>query len=362
MVMSKIHKKFNKYIQKKAFTSPGSLVYVGKEVVESTSVKLIEFNEKLIHETQIKQLNDCKSTAPNEFVSWLDIDGIHEIQVIEAIGKHYNLHPLLLEDILNTEQKPKLEHFGDAHIFTVLKMLKFSKERVEFDTEHVALVLGKNYVISFQEIHKTEVFLPMFDRLKSSVGKTRNGKADYLFYSLIDLVIDNYFVVLEDFGDVLEDLEIEIIENTNNQQQTRLYQLRRELMQLRKYIQPTRDILGLLVREDSDLISDPTKVYLRDVYDHILQIIETIESYREMVENIQNIYLATLSNKMNSVMKTLTVFTAIFMPLTFIVGIYGMNFEVMPELKNPMGYHYTLGAMAIIAVGLWVYFKWKKYV
>lgn len=360
--MSKAHKKFNKYIQKKAFTSPGSLVYVGKEVAESTAIKLIEFNEKIIHETQIKHLNDCKSIAPNGFVSWLDVDGIHETQVIEGIGKHYNLHHLLLEDVLNTEQKPKLEHFGDNHIFTILKMPKFSKERVEFDTEHVALVLGKHYVISFQEIHKTDIFSPMFERLKSSVGKTRSGKADYLFYSLIDLVIDNYFVVLEDFGDVLEDLEIEIIENINNQQQTRLYQLRRELMQLRKFVQPTRDILGLLVKEDSDLINDSTKVYLRDVYDHIQQIIETIESYREMVENIQNIYLTTLSNKMNSVMKTLTVFTAIFMPLSFIAGIYGMNFEVMPELKHPLGYYYALGAMSVIAIVLWIYFKWKKYV
>jgi magnesium transporter len=359
--MSK-RKKLYKYIQRKAFTSPGSLVYIGKEVAEDTIVKLIEFNEKELHENVIKHLNDCKPNTSGEFVNWLDVDGIHEAQVIEAIGKHYNLHSLLLEDVLDTEQKPKLEHFGDENLFVILKMLKFSKERVEFDTEHVALVLGKNYVVSFQEVHKTDVFLPLFERLKSSVGKTRKGKVDYLFYSLIDLVVDNYFVVLEDFGDILEDLEIEIIENANNQQQTRLYQLRRELMLVRKYAHPLRDMLGLLIREDSDLIQDSTKIYLRDVYDHVLQIIETIDSYREMVENIQNIYLTSLSNKMNSVMKTLTVFTAIFMPLTFIVGIYGMNFENMPELKEPMGYHYTLGAMVGIAVVLWVYFKWKKYV
>ncbi|MCU0324901.1 MAG: magnesium/cobalt transporter CorA [Spirosomaceae bacterium] len=360
--MSKKHKNLNKYIHQKAFTSPGSLVYVGKEVAESSIVKLIEFNSEFIVEKQVKQMNDCKPAPSKDYVTWLDVDGIHETQVIEAIGKHYNLHPLLLEDVLNTEQKPKLEHFDDNSLFVVLKMLHFSNERVEFDTEHVGLVLGQDYVISFQEIHKTDVFQPIHERLKTSIGKTRKGKADYLFYSLLDLVVDNYYVSLEEFGDVLEDLEIQIIENAHSNQQTRLYQLRRELMQLRKSILPIRDIVGMLMREDSGLIGNPTQLYLRDVYDHVLQIIETVESYRDLIENIQNIYLTSISNKMNSVMKTLTVFTAIFMPLTFIAGIYGMNFDNMPELKHPMGYFYTLGSMAAIAIGLWIYFKWKKYV
>ncbi|AFK03939.1 magnesium and cobalt transport protein CorA [Emticicia oligotrophica DSM 17448] len=360
--MSKNHKKYKKYVQKKAFTSPGTLAYVGKDVPISTVVKLTEFNEESCQIKEVKTTNACQLFPTDNYVSWLDVDGVHEVSVIESIGKHLHLHPLLLEDVLNTEQKPKLEHFGEQNIFMVMKMLQFNENLNEVETEHVALVLGKNYVISFQEMHKSDVFSPIFARLKASVGKTRKGKADYLFYSLCDLVVDNYFVVLEKFSEKLEELEVKIIENPHRNDQTSLYELRRELLFIRKSVLPLRDMFGILTRENSDLIHDHTIIYLRDVYDHILQILETIESYREMIENIQNIYLTSISNKMNSVMKTLTVFTAIFMPLTFIAGIYGMNFDNIPELHHPNGYFYTLGSMVIISIGLWFYFKWKNYV
>ena len=360
--MSRSHRKTKKYVQKKAFTSPGTLEYVGKEVPVDTIVKLVEFNEKMYEQKVIKTMNDCRIDANEAHINWLDVDGIHEVAIIEAIGKHYRLHPLLLEDVMNTEQKPKLEHFGEQNIFVVMKMLQFNEEHNEIDTEHVALVLGKNYVISFQEVHKSDVFAPIFQRLKASVGKTRRGKADYLFYSLCDLVIDNYFVILEKFSEKLEELEMRIIENPHKDDQTLLYELRRELMQIRKAVVPLRDIFGSLARDDSPLILASTNVYLRDAYDHVLQTLETIENYREMIESIQNIYLTSLSNKMNSVMKTLTVFTAIFMPLTFIAGVYGMNFENMPELKHQNGYFVTIGLMFITGLMFWIYFKWKKYV
>jgi len=360
--MGKRHKKFKNYIDKKAFTSPGTLVYVGKEVAESTIIKLVEFNQELYNEKVVKTLNDCRPPVKENQVAWLDVDGIHEVNVIEAIGKHYSLHPLLLEDILNTSQKPKLEHFGEKHLFVILKMLQFNSELNQVESEHVALVLGENFLISFQEIHQTDVFLPIFERLKASIGKTRRGKADYLFYSCCDLVVDNYFVVLEKLGEKLEELEIKIVDKPEASDQNLLYHFKRELMLVRKAVLPLRDMLGTLIREDSPLVQSTTNVYLRDVYDHILQILDTTETYREMIENIQNIYLTSLSNKMNSVMKTLTVFTAIFMPLTFIAGIYGMNFDNMPELHHPNGYFYTLGIMVLITAALWVYFKWKKYV
>ncbi len=360
--MSRNHRKNIKYSKKKAFSSPGTLEYVGKDVPLDTVVKLVEFNEEIYQQKVVQMMNDCKPSLTENHISWLDVDGIHEVSVVEAVGKHYHLHPLLLEDVLNTEQKPKLEHFGEQNIFVVLKMLQFSEEHNDIETEHVALVLGQNYVISFQEVHKTDVFAPIFERLKASVGKTRSGKADYLFYSLCDLVVDNYFVILEKFSEKLEALEIKIIENPHKDDQTLLYELRRELMQIRKAVLPLRDIFGSLTRENSPLIQVSTNVYLRDVYDHILQTLETIETYREMIENIQNIYLTSLSNKMNSVMKTLTVFTAIFMPLTFIAGIYGMNFDNMPELHHPNGYFVTIGIMLITAIAFWIYFKWKKYV
>lgn len=360
--MSKNHRKTRKYIQQKAFTSPGTLAYVGKEVPTDTVVKLVEFNEEFYHQKVIKTMSDCRPDFNENHVNWLDVDGVHEVEIVGAIGKHYHLHPLLMEDVLNTEQKPKLEHFGEQNIFVVLKMLQFNETLNEIDTEHIALVLGKDYIISFQEVHKTDVFNAIFERLKASVGKTRTGKADYLFYSLCDLVVDNYFVILEKFSEKFEELEIKIIENPHKDDQTLLYELRRELMQIRKAVLPLRDIFGSLTRENSSLIQTSTNVYLRDVYDHVLQTLETIETYREMIENIQNIYLTSLSNKMNSVMKTLTVFTAIFMPLTFIAGVYGMNFENMPELKLQNGYFYTLGGMVAVAIALWIYFKWKKYV
>ncbi len=360
--MSRNHKKLEKYINKKAFTSPGTLAYVGKEVPIDTVVKLVEFNEEFYQQRVIKVMNECRPEFQENHVNWLDVDGIHEVSVIEAVGKHYRLHPLLLEDVLNTEQKPKLEHFGEQNIFVVMKMLQYNETSNEVEPEHVALVLGQNYVISFQEVHKSDVFGAILERLKASVGKTRKGKSDYLFYSLCDLVVDNYFVILEKFSEKLEELEVKIIEHPHKDDQKTLYELRQELMQIRKVVLPLRDIFGSLTREDSPLIQAGINVYLRDVYDHVLQTLETIETYREMIENIQNIYLTSLSNKMNSVMKTLTVFTAIFMPLTFVAGIYGMNFDNMPELKQPNGYFYTLGGMVGLSVVLWGYFKWKKYV
>ncbi len=360
--MSKNHKKLEKYIKKKAFTSPGTLEYVGKEVPIDTVVKLVEYNEEFYQQKVIKVINECRPIFNENHVNWLDVDGIHEVAVIESVGKHYRLHPLLLEDVLNTEQKPKLEHFGEQNIFVVMKMLQYNEVSNEIEPEHVALVLGQNYVISFQEVHKSDVFGAILERLKASVGKTRKGKSDYLFYSLCDLVIDNYYVVIEQFSERLEELEVKIIEAPHPNDQKTLYELRRSLMQIRKAILPLRDIFGSLAREESALIQANTNIYLRDVYDHVLQTLETIENYREMIENIQNIYLTSLSNKMNSVMKTLTVFTAIFMPLTFIAGVYGMNFENMPELKYTNGYFYTLGGMVLIAIAFWIYFKWKKYV
>ncbi len=360
--MARHHHKSRKYVEKKLFTSPGTLAYVGRDVPVDTVVKLVSFNDAVFEEKILNSVNDCRPTFAENHVTWLDVDGVHEAKIIENIGKHYHLHPLLLEDVLNTEQKPKLEHFGEEHIFIILKMLQVNAACDETESEHVALVLGRDYLISFQEMQKNDVFAPIFARLKASVGKTRKGKADYLFYSLCDLIVDNYFVILEKFSEKLEELEIKIIENPHKDDQKNLYDLRRELMQIRKAVLPLRDIFGSLSRESSELIHASTIVYLRDVYDHVLQTLETIESYREMIENIQNIYLTSLSNKMNSVMKTLTVFTAIFMPLTFIAGIYGMNFDNMPELRNANGYFYTLGGMVGLAVALWIYFKWKKYV
>ncbi|MBX2953487.1 MAG: magnesium/cobalt transporter CorA [Leadbetterella sp.] len=350
----------NKKHLRKAYTSPGSLIYVGKESREKVEVKSIRFNESVIEE-QTLQKPFPMPAAGSSFVHWVNVSGLHDVKLMENLGKAFQFHPLLMEDVLNTYSKARMEHFGDRHIFVMLKMLRWNAQARETDAEHVALVLGENYVVSFQEAGRSDVFSPVEERLKTSVGKTRRGKSDYLFYTLCDVIVDSYYLLLEDFSEKLEETELRVIENPGAVEQKTLYALRRELLTIRKAVSPLREIFSTLTRDDSPLIHESTDIYFRDIYDHVLQVLEIIDSYREMIENIQNIYLNNLSHKMNAVMKTLTVFTAIFMPLTFIVGIYGMNFENMPELRQPNGYFYTLGGMALLGLGLWIYFKWKKY-
>jgi len=349
--MSKRKKHFDK-----AFTSPGSLIYAGKENKEKAGIREIRFNEATVEELKSFQVPPPDSP----FIHWLNVSGVHNVKLVEELGRAFQFHPLLLEDVLNTYNKPRLEHF-DKHIFVILKLLHGNDESREVEAEHVALVLGQNYVVSFREAGAYDVFKPIEERLKSSVGKTRRGKSDYLFYTLCDVVVDSYYLLLEDFSEKLEETELKVIENPGGVDQKSLYALRRELLTIRKAVSPLREIFSTLTRDDSPLIHGSTYVYFRDIYDHVLQVLEIIDSYREMIENIQNIYLNNLSHKMNSVMKTLTVFTAIFMPLTFIAGIYGMNFQNMPELRTQNGYFYTLGGMLLITIVLWAYFKWKKY-
>lgn len=350
----------NKKRSGKAFTSPGSLIYVGKENKGRADVQWIKFNETTVEEETAQK--PFQAPAPDSpFIHWLNVSGVHDIRFMESLGKAFQFHPLLVEDVLNTYSKPKLEHFGDRHIFVILKMLRRNESIQEVEAEQVALVLGQNYVLSFRETGGFDLFRPVEDRLKGSVGKTRRGKSDYLFYTLCDVVVDSYYLLLEDFSEKLEETELRVIENPGAVDQKSLYALRRELLTIRKAVSPLREIFATLTRDDSPLIHESTYIYFRDIYDHVLQVLEIIDSYREMIENIQNIYLNNLSHKMNSVMKTLTVFTAIFMPLTFIAGIYGMNFQNMPELREPNGYYYTLGGMALLTIGLWAYFKWKKY-
>ncbi len=344
----------------KAYTSPGSLIYAGRENREKGEVREIRYSAAEIQETAVPKAVEAPAPESPE-VYWLSVAGLHDVKLMEKLVKTFQFHPLLAEDVLNTYSKPKLEHFGDHHIFVVLKMLRWNASLRETEAEHLALVLGKNYVVSFREATGFDVFRPVEDRLKGSVGKTRKSKSDYLFYSLADMVVDSYYLLLEDFSEKLEETELKVIENPGAVDQKSLYALRRELLTIRKAVSPLREVFSTLARDDSPLIHETTYVYFRDIYDHVLQILEIIDSYREMIENIQNIYLNNLSHKMNSVMKTLTVFTAIFMPLTFIAGIYGMNFQNMPELRNPNGYFYTLAGMALLTVLLWVYFKWKKY-
>ncbi|AUD02743.1 magnesium/cobalt transporter CorA [Spirosoma pollinicola] len=340
-------------------TSPGTLTYVGEEIEHAIKIKRISYNPTDYHIDDTSKLSACTLPATESSdVNWVDVDGIHEPKVVAALGQQYHLHPLLLEDVLNTEQKPKIDLYDDTVVFVTLKMLHHSRQRQEIDIEHISLVLGKNYLISFQEERTKDIFEPVIDRIKASSGKTRRNGSDYLLYALMDVVVDHYFLITERIGEKMDELEESIVQEQATQQTlATLYTLKRELSVIRRTVYPLRDILSELLRGESDLIQHSTVPYLHDLADHVNQVIETLDSYRELISGLMEVYYSIVNNRMNSVMKTLTIVSAIFIPLTFIAGIYGMNFSNMPELRSPTGYFWTLFVMAAIATGEIIYFK-----
>nr|WP_293833115.1 magnesium/cobalt transporter CorA [uncultured Arsenicibacter sp.] len=352
-------KRRHRYSDKNLGTSPGTVTYVGQEIEHATHIRRVEYNAETYRIDESGRLSACRLPAEDApFVTWVDVDGIHQSQVIEAIGDQYKLHPLLLEDVVNTHQKPKLEPYDDTTIFVTLKMLHYDDSLAEIDSEHVSLVLGRNFVVSFQEERTNDIFDPVLNRIKASAGKTRRNGADYLFYALLDVIVDHYFSVLERVGERLDILEDHIVQQQAGQPTlTMLYALKRELNFMRRVVWPVREMIGMVMREESVLIQSNLQPYLRDLYDHVSQVIETLDSYRELIPGLMDLHLSTVSNRMNSVMKTLTIFSAIFMPLTFIVGVYGMNFEHMPELSWHYGYYTVWAIMGVVTVALVIYFK-----
>lgn len=353
-------------------TSPGTLTYVGADIEHAIKIKRIDYNATDYKIDSSSKLSDCRLPSPQTpYIHWIDVDGIHEPKVVAALGQQYHLHALLLEDVLNTEQKPKIDVYDETSqdtkegtppdtqvVFVTMKMIHHNVQHQEIDVEHVSFVLGTNYLISFQEERTRDIFEPVIERIKASSGKTRRNGPDYLLYALMDVIIDHYFLVTERIGDKMEEMEEQLVQERANQQTlATLYTLKRELAFIRRTIYPVRDILGMLLREESDLIQRNTLPYLRDLADHISQVIETQESYRELTAGLMDIYYSIVNNRMNSVMKTLTIVSAIFIPLTFIAGVYGMNFQNMPELRSPTGYFWVLFIMAVIAIGEIVYFK-----
>lgn len=340
--------------------SPGTLTYVGKETLRDIRVTLTKYNAQTHEVTELTTLSDCATLQPSALNTWVNVDGINNTEVISALGQAFNLHPLLLEDVLNTEQKPKIESY-DQTLFVVMKMLYFNARSLEIETEHISLILGPNYVISFQEERDGDVFDPIKLRLTQSVGRVRRNGADYLLYALMDTIVDNYFVVLESLGEKIEALEEEIIHQPSNRSLKKLYAHKRGLIFMRKAIWPVREIVSNMLRGESELIRKGTHVYLRDVYDHTIQVIDTVESYRDLMASLLDIYLSSLSHRMNNVMKVLTIVSTIFMPLSFIVGVYGMNFDHMPELHWKYGYFGVWGLIVAISVSMLFYFRWKRW-
>jgi magnesium transporter len=281
------------------------------------------------------------------------------VGIIEKVGAHFGIHPLVLEDILHTGQRPKVEDLGD-YIFIVLKMLYHDDQEDEMLGEQVSLLLGQNCVISFQE-REGDIFNPIRERIRNSKGRIRRAGADYLAYALVDAIVDHYFVILEKMGEKIESLEEELVTNPTPETLQIIHKLKRNLIFLRKSVWPLREVINALERGESPLITEPTGIYLRDVYDHSIQVIDTIETFRDMVSGMLDIYLSSLSNRMNEVMKVLTIIATIFIPLTFIAGIYGMNFKFMPELEWHWGYPTALIVMLLIVGSMFIYFRRKKW-
>jgi len=343
----------------KAGLPPGSVVYTGEQKVENIRITVLDYDAVQFEERHLDCVEDAFAYKSTPTVSWINIDGLHDVSVIEKIGKHYGLHPLIQEDIVSTAQRPKQEDF-DTYLYVVLRMLHYDDTKDGSRSEQVSLILGQHFVISFQE-SIGDVFDPIRDRIRNAKGRIRKLGADFLVYALLDAIVDNYFVILERIGEHVEALEEELITDPTQATLGRIYQLKREFILLRKGVWPLREMIGNLERSESVLFMAGTSPYLRDVYDHTIQVIDTVESYRDMVSGMLDTYLSSLSNRMNNVMKVLTIIATIFIPLTFVAGIYGMNFENMPELKWKYGYASVWGIMLVILIGMLVYFKRKKW-
>ncbi|MBU1084521.1 MAG: magnesium/cobalt transporter CorA [Candidatus Omnitrophota bacterium] len=357
--------RYIKKASKAAGQVPGTLVHVGKEHSASVKISVMDYNEERFEEMEIKDVSETKRFIKDSSVSWINIDGVHDTDIIEKIGDMFGIHPLVLEDIVNTTQRPKMEEH-DGYLYLVLKMIRREEPSGDTIYEQVSLILGKGFVLSFQE-KEGDVFEPVRDRIRRDKGRIRKKKADYLVYSLIDAVVDNYFVILERLGEEMEKVEENITADPTSDDLKIIHRSKREVISLRRSVWPLREVIGALIREDDALINKDTGIFFRDVYDHTIQVIDTVEALRDTASGMLDIYLSIISNKMNEVMKVLTIIATIFIPLTFVAGIYGMNFNPetsrfnMPELNWPYGYLFAWAIMLTVGGLMLRYFRKKKW-
>ena len=342
---------------KKSGLPPGTLVHIGERRAETVTMAVFNYAGARCDERTVLNPEDVQP-PPDESVTWVDIGGVHKVEILEAFGRQFSLHPLLLEDIANTDQRPKLDDY-ESYFFLVMKVLSLT-DRQDLLVEQVSFVLGRNFVLSFQE-NGTDVFKPVRERLRSGKGRMRQNGADYLLYALVDAIVDQYFAVLESLGEKIESLQDKVMTDPKPETLKEIHALKRQVLFLRRAVWPLREATNGLSRADCPYLHEPTKVFFRDVYDHVVQIIDTIETLREMLSASLDIYLSSVSYRLNTVMRVLTVITTIFMPLSFIASIYGMNFEYMPELKSEWGYPAVLGAMGVIAGGMLIMFRQRRW-
>ena len=339
---------------------PGSLIHVGDVLETETSMSVIDYSHGHLEQRKIESIDEILDYKSSDSITWVTIEGLADIEVVERIGKVMDIHHLVLEDILNTNQRPKFEEYDD-HLFIVLKCLFVEDDAFEVRYEQVSLLVLKNFVFMFKE-KKDDLFQPLLNRINASKGKLRSLGSDYLTYAILDSIVDQNFVLLDSLDDAITTLEDQLLDSEPTKELLHTIQkLKREIVSIRRYISPVRELLAGMLRSESDLIGDNTHIYLRDVSDHTLRVIESIESYRDILTGLLDIYTSSVSNKMNEVMKVLTIFTTIFTPLTFIAGVYGMNFVYMPELKWTWAYPALWGLFIAIPLVLMIFFKRKKW-
>ncbi|MBN2211583.1 MAG: magnesium/cobalt transporter CorA [Sedimentisphaerales bacterium] len=337
---------------------PGALVHTGQRKVEHVHIESIRYTDSVCDALRPPSLTPDLLADPAAGVAWLNIDGLHDVGVIETIGQRFDLHPLVLEDILHTDQRAKVE-LDDRYIYAVLQMLRPENDYIQ--SEQISLILTDRWVLTFQEA-PGDVFDPIRDRIRQNKGRIRKLGPDYLFYTLLDALVDSYFLTLEKIGDRIEALQEEVARNPDPDFLNLIHHLKRETLFIRRAIWPVRELVNNLLREDdSPLITPATRTFLKDVYDHIVQIVDIVETYREMTAGLLDIYLTGISNRMNAVMKVLTIIATIFIPLTFIAGVYGMNFQHMPELSWRWGYPAVWIVMGVAAIIMLILFKRKRW-
>ena len=356
-MVQKMSKIINGVWNKKKFYQPR---VIKKDTKISTKISIVDYDAKEIHIKETGSLEECVSFLKTPLITWINIRGIQNTQEIQKIGQQFKLHPLLVEDILTVNQRPKIDDYGD-YLFIILQYLKYNEKTHNIENEQISLVLGKNYLISFEE-SDINLFQSTLDNLQQESSRIRTQGADYLCYSLMDSLIDQYFAVIEKVDEKLEILEDELLLDPKPSTLLKIQQYKREVTFVRKCIWPLREVVNKLLKLESPLFSEKTKVWLNDVYDHAIQVIEGIEVFRDVSSGLMDIYLSNINLRMNEVMKVLTVVATIFVPLTFIASIYGMNFDYIPELHWKYGYPYVLSIMFVMAFTMLVFFKRKKWI
>jgi magnesium transporter len=346
-------------ISEKAGTSPGTLVHIGERRAEKTRIRIMDYDVGQIREKEVEEIEECFPFKEEPTVTWINIDGLHDVGLIEKIGRHFDVHHLILEDIVHCGTRPKIEEF-DTFTFIVFKMLDYDEETDGIVDEQFSIILGQNFVLSFQEREGT-VFNPLRERIRNAKNRIRRKGAEYLTYALIDTVVDNYFLILETLGDKIDELDEELLTSMAQETFQAINRMKRKLITLRRAVNPLKELINTVQKEEFDLINERNVIFFKDIHDHAVQIQETIDTFRELTSGLHDIFLNNVNNRTNEIMKTLTITATIFIPLTFVAGIYGMNFKYIPELEWRWGYFGFWGLIIGIVGIMFCYFKRKNW-